>query len=196
MCKLGDSVGSFDACSCPGRRTPGIVSKMISTIKTHKPVGQANARAIHSCTLSSFEGLARWIHNQLSSCLLRFTQLCFSSPDVIERMHGVKLLPDDVFLHVDVGRFFMSGRCLHLTIRASSLSGDAELRFLRHDVMMMLLSHQYVKPPRLPDIYRMCLGSSQGSIQSGSICDSALLHGQELNGLGIQSRRCLAGSRN
>ena len=166
----------------------GIVSTLIHTCKTHKPDGHVAFRPVHASPAHSFNGVMAWISQLLATALSKYKHLLVSSDDLIERLTHVQLQTNDVFVHVDLKDFFMTGKVQWLTHHAS-LVVPLCLRPVFRRALSFLLGNQYITTHAMrSQWWRVINGSGMGLLMSSNVADAAFLHSTELQGLCLLRR--------
>ncbi len=97
----------------------GLASTLIHTVKTHKPPGSVAFRPVHASGNHCFTGLMAWISLVLDCALQKYRHLLQSSDDFLDRIRSSShdsLEYDDVWLHMDLKDFFMTGSVAFLYI--------------------------------------------------------------------------------
>ncbi|MDP7647116.1 MAG: hypothetical protein QGH82_03460 [Candidatus Woesearchaeota archaeon] len=168
------------------RRLP---STLIHTCKTHKDPGEVAFRAVHSSSRHSFMGIMCWISLVLKQALAKFPHLLESSDAFIDRISKVKMEENDVFLHMDLKDFFMTGSSQFL-VHHASLIIPMRLRQVFRKALKFILDNQYITAHLFPQQWwRVVVGSGMGLKCSSDVSDAAFLHAIELSGLGLLSSR-------
>ena len=159
------------------------VSRLIHTVKTHKPVGKVALRPVHSSSSHSFLGLMSWVTMILTDILARFKHLVKSSDELISRLGTINVEDDDIFVHADLKDFYMTGDPSFL-VHHCSLLVKSSIRKVFRSALNFLLTHQYVTSGLFPGmLWRVVTGSGMGLRSSAMVANAAFSHAVELMGL-------------
>ena len=160
------------------------ISRMIHTVKSHKPVGKVTLRAVHASPAHSFLGLMSWVTMVLTSVCKKYSHLLSSSDDLIARLNSsVTTSRDDVIVHVDLKDFYMTGDAKFL-VHHVSLMVKRSIRAAFRNALTFLLEHQFISSTLFPgDEFEVIVGSGMGLRSSSTISNCAFLHAVELCGL-------------
>jgi hypothetical protein len=98
-----------------------------------------------------------------------------STAEFVQRLRGIKPHPDAFTVRIDVSDFYMSGDAVSVARDASAIIPVKECRSLMDDVLLFLLSNQYVTSSLLPSrVWLTQTGSGMGLRHSGPASDAAL----------------------
>eukprot|EP00959_Pyramimonas_sp_CCMP1952_P163693 3422108-Pyramimonas_sp.AAC.1 len=86
-----------------------MISRLKCTVKTHKPAGEVELRAIHASTGSPLTGGMRYVSSLLRPFLARQPHILRDSQDLLHQLRGIAVLENDRFLKIDIKDYFMSG---------------------------------------------------------------------------------------
>eukprot|EP00973_Karenia_brevis_P056188 7814439-Karenia_brevis.AAC.1 len=158
----------------------------MNTVKTHKPQGSINLRAIHGSASYPFKGIASWCRLVLDDRISQFKFVCRSTDQVLQRLP--KKLPQGAcFVHWDLDDFFNKGTHAHLRQSATNLVYK-KWRTALNSSLEFLLTHQYVMSNTTGEVHEVILGSGQGLPHSGAVANASFLWSCELNGPRLASR--------
>ena len=186
----GTGIAIAEFMGCMHRGMKGLVSRLQSNVKTHKPPGQVSFRAIHASPACCFEPLSRFIQKELQKQLNKQKHLAFSAPEVISKIRSMQFPRDVWCVHADIDDFFMKGSSMFLADNAAKIIGDPKIRELVRKGIRFLLDHQFVSSSAFPGkLFQMVEGSSQGKIHSSAVAVAAFLSAAEFNNIGIATGR-------
>ncbi len=150
------------------RGPKGLVSKVVATIKTHKPV--VECRVIHASVGSSFAGFSTIMHRWLSGVLAKVPHLFVNSAALLNAVNALAFPSCCVFSKWDIKEFYMSGEHKELVNLVLPEFEDGT-RVIVEATLYMLLCNQFVQHE--DSLYQVCQGTGMGMIHSGSLSDLA-----------------------
>ena len=160
-------------------------SSLQHTVKTHKEPGEVSFRAVHGSNKHAYVSMMSWISLVLGDALSKFPHLCESSDKSIERIRSIQIGHDDVFLHVDLKDFFMTGSP-DFIVHHTALVIPKRFRPAFRAALSFILKHQFVLSKLLPGrLWRVIAGSGMGMKSSGHVSNACFLHSVEQCGLGL-----------
>lgn len=175
-------------CASLGEGASRMPSYLIHTCKTHKDAGEVGFRPVHASSRHAFTGIMCWISLILSDVLKRWKHLVHSSDDFIERITQVPCDDNDVFMHIDLKDFFMTGSTTFL-VHHVSLLVPFKFRATFRVALQFILENQFVTSNLFQGEYwRVQSGSGMGLKSSSHISNAAFLHAIELCGLSLLSQ--------
>ena len=172
----------LNASLCAGHK--GLVSKMQSTVKTHKAPGKVKMRPILNKAAYPFSSLGSWLNYVLTPVLGKFAHIASSAEQVLERVSKCVFPPNVVFVHFDLDDFFLKGTLPFLQHHVSLL-GPPPVRPLIKKTLDFLLDRQFVTSSTQHFVLKGVCGPGIGHKHSGAVSNAAFLHAVELQGLGL-----------
>ena len=126
---LGDDADMFKLFVSGIKKDPTktIISKIDSTVKTHKPRGEVNCRILHKCVQHPMVGAMRWLSSLLRSSLNTLPHLVTDTPALIALLSSTRVPGNHKMYKINVKDFYMSGTHMELATR-SALSIDPATR--------------------------------------------------------------------
>ena len=121
----------------------GMVSKLQSTVKTHKLPGKVVLRPIQNASHNPFGGLGSWVNFDLNKQLDEFPHLVHSGEAFVKRVTSTKFPSNIWFLHYDLDDFFLKGSFEFLKHHCSLIT-PLEIRKVMRESLDFLLQRQYV----------------------------------------------------
>ena len=157
------------------------------TCKSHKEPGKVSFRSVHGSHRHAFTGIMSWLSLVLQDALKKWKHLVDSSDRFLDRLKGVRIEHDDVFLHMDLKDLFMTGSGYFLVHHASLLVTE-NFRAIFRDALTFVLSSQFIVTNLFPgQVWRVQVGSGMGLRCSSHVSNAAFLHAVELCGLSLLS---------
>ena len=158
----------------------GLISKVQSTVKTHKPDGSVTLRCIHASINNPLNPMlklqSRFIRHELD----KYSHLVKDSRAMVRLLTSVQVPPRALFVKYDIKEFYMSGDHNDLARDATSVL-DGDVRGLLRESVLATLATQYVEVPGAPNrVWRVEVGAGMGWMSSGDIADSAFLTRAEI----------------
>ena len=185
---IDERVTMTQLCASLSAGADRLPSLLINTCKTHKPSGSVAFRPVHSSAGHAYLGLMSWISMVLSDALAKWTHLVPSSDCVIRKLKHLQVAENDIFLHMDLKDFYMTGDSDFLVFHCSLLV-PFKLRSVFRKVLKFLLSNQYVSSRLYPrELWRVRTGSGIGLRSSADVSNAAFLHAVELCGLALLTK--------
>ena len=158
----------------------GLVSKLLVTVKTHKPQGEIKERAVHASSASPFKPGYRWIASVVRRTTSKYKFLLNKSKELVERLNRTYVAPGRVLIKIDVKDYFMSGdHGEPVDETAKNVVRDKE-RAAYRKLLSFFLRNQYVQVDKSDKIWRTVIGSGMGCICSGDVSDLALANTMEI----------------
>jgi len=151
-----------------------VVSKLNVLRKSHKPAGKVTLRQVHSTPRYAFEGLSRWIASILGAKLKMLApHVLRDCRDFCTRLDFQRPKSHEFVARMDIRDFFLSGTKEEIVFDIISVFAgeDPDLIQLIHDVLLLLLSHQYVRRYGGDQLYSVIVGTGMGLIHSAEVAD-------------------------
>jgi hypothetical protein len=184
---IDDRVSSNLLCASLDSGSRRFASSLTHTCKTHKDDGDVAFRPLHASSSHSFVGIMSWVAMILHESLSKYSHLAKSSKDVVQRMSALHLAENDVFLHMDLKDFFMTGSPSWL-VRHCSLIIPMKFREVFREALQLILDNQFITAHFFPmKLWKVIVGSGMGLRCSSDVADAAFLHAVELCGLALLS---------
>ena len=142
-------------------------------------------RPVHASSRHAFLGIMSWVSMIVVDVLHKWRHLVHSSDQFINRITAVAINGDDIFMHVDLQDFFMTGDRAFL-VHHTSLLVPRKYRVVFRLALTFLLDNQYVTSRLFPGhLWKVQSGSGMGLRSSADVSNAAFLHAVELCGLAI-----------
>lgn len=152
-------------------RGGNLVSSVLYTVKTHKPVGQVSARLIHSSSLHPFSGLSSIFKKMFAEQLGPLPHLVRNTDDLVRKVTSKRYGNHFGFIKLDIKDFYLNGEHRKIVDIVGATFIENQRGVLK-DALLFLLYHQYVQSDLLPEeTWRVALGSGIGQKHSGELSD-------------------------
>ena len=167
---------AFSAALISGARTynaSGVVSSLVTLVKTHKPPGRVEFRGVHASMGNPLLGGMRFVSHMLRPFLAECSWILKDTPHLLETLRTTRVTEDARLFKADVSDFYMSGTHDMLT----STCADAVVEEWRADfkeVLSCILDSQYVACEEDPcRLWKVIRGTGMGVACSGDCSDTA-----------------------
>ena len=145
-------------------------SRVLCTVKTHKPPGDVGLRIIHSSVRNMFIPAMRYISSLLRPYLESYEHLVRDSDHLLCQMSKIVVPSSAVMVKFDIKDFYMSGdHKLILSSVAQFFPQGAKLCL--EELTGLILRNQYVATSENEDYYRVCMGAGMGLAFAGDLAD-------------------------
>ncbi len=132
--------------------------------------------------------MIRWISLVVRDAIRKYSHLVDSTSSFIDRMSELRVAENDVFMHMDLKDFFMTGSAQYL-VHHCSLIIPFRFREVFREALLFILENQYISAHLFPkQLWRVVVGSGMGLKCSSDVSDAAFLHAVELCGLSLLSQ--------
>ena len=166
----------------------GLISRLMVTIKTHKP--DASIRAIHNANRHPFKAGMRFIAGHLRRFLSEHPFVVRDSVEAASRIRALRVPPGTVMMEFDIGEYFMAGA--HSSIASNCAKGIPEFcRREGKDLIEHVLSTQLVNcsSDSLLSVRRTEIGTGMGLVCSGEMSDTDYMCKTEIPYIGPELHR-------
>lgn len=147
-------------------------SRILVTVKTHKPAGNVGLRIIHSGHGHPLSAFSRFLAYHIRMHLAACDHIHGSTASVIKYIHSLKLSRHVKFYRIDIKDFYMQGLASLHRRKVLESKPASELKSVLTAALEDLLCFQYVYDGDLDMYFQVLLGSGQGHIASGEIADA------------------------
>ena len=146
------------------------VTKVLTTVKSHKPVGEVSMRLIHSAPQHFMNPAMRWIGWNLKQFLSRQQHILRDSDHLIQLLRSVKVPSTARLVKFDIKDFFMSGHHDDISLLTSKCFPPAVQTGAR-DLIDSVIRNQVVTVPGVNKYWRVQVGTGMGLRCSGELSD-------------------------
>ena len=151
------------------------VTKILTTVKTHKPKGEQKIRLVHAAPDDFMKPGMKWIASLLKTHLAQYTHILKDTDHLLDVLCHVQVPPEAWLFRFDVKEFFMSGT--HSAIcTATEEAFPAKFRESARLLVEHILKSQIVTDGFHDSLYDVRIGSGMGLTCSGELSDCAFCH--------------------
>ena len=160
-----------ELCKTLAGATP--VAKLKLSVKTHKNAGEVNCRAIHASARYMFGGLGKWVAKQFRLKNCHVSHLLTDRKQFVDRVQSLEVNHgDDMWVHLDVKDFFLSGDWQSITADATVGWPIGPHKAAVRSALEFLLTNQYVASQwRRGEAWQVIKGAGMGLNFSADLMD-------------------------
>ena len=151
-------------------------SRVLATIKDHKPSGNVCFRVLHSGAGHPMTNLERFLATQIKPFLTALPFLYFSGDSFVAALRAKSFPCNSRFMKIDVKDFFNKGSPDELSRNGFRHLEDINQREACTATVKELLWHQYVHSSVVGRSFLVQTGSGQGRVLSSDLADKNFFH--------------------
>lgn len=157
------------------RGCKSFVTKILTTVKTHKPEGQQSMRIVHAAPRHFAKPAMRWISATIQHHLKQFNHILKDTDHLLQLLRNIQVPDNALLVRFDIKEFFMSGTHKAICEAAQHVFPPS----CRKSALLMvehILKSQIVTDEWSKKYFRVKIGSGMGLVCSGELSDSAFCH--------------------
>ena len=154
------------------RGCKNFVTKVLTTVKTHKAEGEQSMRIVHAAPRHFAKPAMRWVAMLIQKHLEQYNHILKDTDHLLRLLREVQVPEDSWLLRFDIKEFYMSGT-QQATSDAASTAFPSQFRDSATLMVDHILKSQIVTDGFSDKYFRVNIGSGMGLTCSGELSDGA-----------------------